>query len=197
LGPNGLAGVSQLSGGQPAYIAQIENEAANSSANAGTLGSNLSSSLSQYISNANEIQSYASSSLSLAQGAQNAVGNAMTYCQTASDTPVVSDINVAIATTTALVTQLQGEYTNDTNTLNSLTSMNNQALAATSTDALNTLTQQYNSLLSAQSLPSPTDIQNAKTENGNVQTQATLLTVQAAEYTRQCQLYAGQGNLSP
>ena len=191
LGNGGLSSVSQPSNGQPAYLTQIQGEVASSSAaTAKSLSTTLSGNLSPYITNATDIQSYASSSLALAEGAEASFEKASAYCQTASDTPVVIEINTAIATTSSLVLQLSNEYTNNTNSLNNLTSMDNQAMTSTSVDTLNALTQQYNQMLNSQSLPSVTDVQNAKTENGNVQSQTVTLMQQAAQFQQQCQLYA-------
>ena len=199
LGSGGLAGVSRPMNGQPSYLSQIEGEVASSSAAAGGLGSNLSNNLSQYITNATNIQSNASSSIALAGNGLTALYNASSTCQSDGDTAVVSQIGIAIASTTAWITQLQSDYNNVTSNLNSLVSLNNQLKTATSTAKIGALTQQYNSLISAhnpqaspysQSVPSVSDVQNAKDDNTNAQNIYNSINQQASQYARQCYLYA-------
>jgi hypothetical protein len=203
LGSGGLSSVSHPSNGQPSYLTQVEAEVANSSANTSGLASSLSSSLSPYITNTTQIQTYASSSVSTGESALTALYNASSTCQSDGDTAVASQIGIDIASTTAWITQLQGNYTNVTNNLNRLVSLNNQINVATSTAQLNALTGQYQNLISAynpatspydQTVPSISDIQNAKTDNGNDQGIASTIISNAATYTNECYLYAHPAN---
>jgi hypothetical protein len=209
LGPGGLAGVSQPSNGQPAYLTQIEAEASSSSATAGGLGGSLSTNLAQYITNTANIQSYASSSVSVGESALTALYNASSTCKSEGDTAVVSQIGIAIASTTAWITQLQGNYNDVTNNLNSLTLLSDQFNAATSTAEINALTRQYNSLISthnpsaspySQSVPSVSDVQNAKDDNTNVRGvyNSIISTIGANTtpntYLGECYLYAHPAN---
>jgi len=194
LGPGGLSGVSQPSNGVPSYVTQIEGEL--NAPTPGTLGVTLSSDLSQYITNATQIQTYTNTSLGYAQSAQATMQNVMNYCQSATDTPVVAEIGAIMGSKIGpLVDQLSGEYSGATNELNGLASFNSQALAATSTADLNAMTQQYNSMLTSNSLPTLTDVSNAKTESSNVKSQTDTLNQQAAQYTQECQLYYQQWQL--
>jgi len=203
LGSGGLAGVSQPQNGQPAYLSQIEGEVANSSATAGGLGSSLSTNLAQYITNTTSIQSYASSSISIAENALTVLYNASSTCQSDGDTAVVSQIGIDIASTTAWITQLQGDYNNVTSNLNNLVSLNDQVNAATSTADITALTEQYNSLISnhnssaspySQSVPSVSDVQNAKDDNTAAQNTLASIQSSAATYTNECYLYAHPAN---
>jgi hypothetical protein len=211
LGSGGLAGVSQPSNGQPSYLTQIEGEAYSSAAAAGGIGGSLSANLAQYITNTTQIQSYASSSIALAENALPALYNASSTCQSDGDTAVVSQIGIDIASTTAWISQLQSYYNSATNNLNNLVSLNNKINAATSTADIRSLTQKYNNLISThfsglspytQAAPSFSDVQNAKDDNTNVSNIVngnsnllngsiqTGIIPQASQYTQQCYLYA-------
>jgi hypothetical protein len=200
LGSGGLSGVSQPQNGQPSYLSQIEAEAASSSAATGTLGGNLSTNLSQYITNATNIQSYASSSIALAENAQVVLLNASSSCRSDGDTAVVSEIGAIITgTTTPLIAQFQSDYANITNGMNNLTSLNEQIMAATSTAEIGALTQQYDNLISnhnpqsqpyIQAVPSVSDVQNAKTDNDNMQSLDNSLTQTANQDVQECYAYA-------
>ena len=202
LGSGGLAGVSQPMNGQPSYLSQIEGEVASSSV-ASSLNSSIPAQISQHITSAQNIQSYASSSITTAGKALASLLSASSTCQSDGDTAVVSQIGTAIASTTAWVTQLQDNYANITEVLNNLISFNAQMQAATSTAEVNSLTQQYGNMLASvnpqsppyiQTLPSIGDEYNAKDDNTSATNIYNSINQQASQYTQQCNTYAHPAN---
>jgi len=190
LGPGGLLGTTQSSGGggTPSYLTRIEAEAsvANGEA-AGSLGQTFTSQISTAIGYENQVRGYEDSSLQILGVAQNAYSSALLQCQ--NNSAVTYQINNdtrdgSSGTINSLISQLQIEDDNASTTLTALNNFSQEISTVTSTDDLNTLMQEWNQASSQ--LPSADNVSAAQGENTNMQAEAALATSTAATYQSQC-----------